>query len=340
MVSVAQMTARAKFFCSGIMRVAENSVCRLLKKISEARRAKFDELRRTLQYVEASRASATKPMSLFQQPAHLRLFSGMALLAIFGAPQADLWPKWQKHDPASAQKIDHSAWDKWLQKYLVAPHPSGVNRVRYGSVAPEDRKALKDYLENLQSLPISAHNRAEQKAYWINLYNALTVDVVLSHYPVRSIRDIGISPGLFSRGPWDAKLLTVEGEKLSLNDIEHRILRPIWKDARVHYAVNCASLGCPNLQLAAYTGGNAESLLEKGAGEYINHPRGVAIKNGKLQVSSIYEWFKDDFGASRDRLLEHWLKSADKDLADALRTYKGSVEYSYDWSLNGAETKP
>src|SRR5918992_4664801 len=121
-----------------------------------------------------------------------------ALLAIFGAPQADLWPKWQKHDPASAQKIDHSAWDRWVKKYLVAPHPSGVNRVRYGSVAPEDRKALKSYLEKLQSLRISEHNRAEQKAYWINLYNALTVETVLSRYPVESIRDIGISPGLFS----------------------------------------------------------------------------------------------------------------------------------------------
>ncbi len=263
-----------------------------------------------------------------------------ALLAIFGAPQADLWPKWQKHDPASAQKIDHSAWDKWLKKYLVAPHPSGVNRVRYGSVAPEDRKALKSYLEDLQSLPISAYNEAEQKAYWINLYNALTVEVILSHYPVESIRSIGISPGLFSRGPWDAKLATIEREKLSLNDIEHRILRPIWKDARVHYAVNCASLGCPNLQLVAYTGENTEAVLEKGAGEYINHPRGVAIKNGKLQVSSIYDWFKDDFGASRDRLLEHWLKYADGNLAGALKSYKGSLAYGYDWSLNDAEVKP
>ena len=263
-----------------------------------------------------------------------------ALLAIFGAPQADLWPKWQKHDPASAQKIDHSAWDKWLKKYLVAPHPSGVNRVRYGSVAPEDRKALKSYLEDLQSLPISAYNEAEQKAYWINLYNALTVEVILSHYPVESIRSIGISPGLFSRGPWDAKLATIEREKLSLNDIEHRILRPIWKDARVHYAVNCASLGCPNLQLVAYTGENTEAVLEKGAGEYINHPRGLAIKNGKLQVSSIYDWFKDDFGASRDRLLEHWLKYADGDLAGALKSYKGSLAYGYDWSLNDAESKP
>ena len=223
---------------------------------------------------------------------HPSAFAGVALLAIFGAPQADLWPKWQKHDPASAHKIDHSAWDNWLKKYLVAPHPSGIHRVRYGSVTPEDRKALKNYLENLQKVDISTYNRAEQKAYWINLYNALTVDVVLSHYPVSSIRDIGISPGLFSRGPWDAKLLTVETETLSLNDIEHRILRPIWKDARVHYAVNCASLGCPNLQPAAYTGGNTESLLENGAREYINHSRGIANRNGKLQVSSIYDWFE------------------------------------------------
>ena len=87
----------------------------------------------------------------------------------------------------------------------------------------------------------------------------------------------------------------------------------------MHYAVNCASLGCPNLQLVAYTGENTETVLEKGAGEYINHPRGVAIKNRKLQVSSIYDWFKDDFGASRDRLLEHWRKYADGDLAGALQ---------------------
>jgi hypothetical protein len=91
-------------------------------------------------------------------------------------------------------------------------------------VAPEDRTALEAYLKNLQSLPISSYNRVEQKAYWINLYNALTVNVILSRFPVPSIRDINISPGLFVRGPWGAKLLTIEGEKMSLDDIEHRIL--------------------------------------------------------------------------------------------------------------------
>lgn len=270
------------------------------------------------------------------------------LVATFGftpstlcaAPKAELWPRWQKHDPASTQKIDHNAWDTFLKKYLVAPHPSGINRVRYASVAAEDQKALKDYLRTLQSLPISSYNRAEQRAYWINLYNALTVDLVLSRFPLESIRDINISPGLFTRGPWGAKLLTIEAEKLSLDDIEHRILRPIWKDNRVHYAVNCASLGCPNLQPAAYTGENTDALLDKGAREYINHPRGVGIKNGKLLVSSIYVWFQEDFGGSAEGLMEHWGKYADPPLVDRLQNYSGGLEHDYDWRLNGVEPKP
>jgi hypothetical protein len=189
-------------------------------------------------------------------------------------------------------------------------------------------------------LPISSHNRAEQEAYWINLYNAATVDLILSRYPVASIRDINISPGLFSRGPWGAKLLAIEGEKVSLDDIEHRILRPIWKDNRIHYAVNCASLGCPNLQPPAYTAANMESLLERGAKEYVNHPRGVAIKDGKLRVSSIYVWFKEDFGGSPEGLMEHWRKYADAALAKRLQTYSGGLEHDYDWNLNGPEQTP
>ena len=256
------------------------------------------------------------------------------------APRPDLWPRWEKHNPASRQPIDHHQWDAFLKKYLVAPHPSGINRVRYAAVVPEDRKALKDYLTYLQSLPISIYNRAEQKAYWINLYNALTVDLVLSRFPVASIRDINISPGLFARGPWGAKLLTIEEEKLSLDDIEHRILRPIWKDSRLHYGLNCASLGCPNLQPAAYTHENTESLLDRGAREYINHPRGLAIKNGKLHVSSIYVWFQEDFGGSAEGLMEHWAKYADKALVDALEAYTGGLEHDYDWRLNGEDAKP
>jgi hypothetical protein len=264
----------------------------------------------------------------------------LATTSAYAAPKAELWPRWQKNDPANKERIDHSIWDRFLKTYLVAPHPSGINRVRYADVASEDRTALKDYLRNLQSLTISSYNRAEQKAYWINLYNALTVDIVLSRFPVRSIRDIHISPGLFTRGPWGAKLLTIEGEAVSLDDIEHRILRPIWKDNRVHYAVNCASLGCPNLQSTAFTSDHANSLLDKAAREFVNHPRGVSLKTGKLRVSSIYVWFQEDFGGSAEGLMEHWDKYAGGALAQALRNYRGGLEHDYDWQLNGTEQKP
>ena len=85
-----------------------------------------------------------------------------AASAVLAAPKADLWPRWQKHDPASTKKIDHSAWERFLKKYLVAPHPSGINRVRYNAVGPDDRTAVNAYLKNLQGLPISSYNRAEQ----------------------------------------------------------------------------------------------------------------------------------------------------------------------------------
>jgi len=281
------------------------------------------------------------------KPVYRWRFSTVMTLALLlvaqtagAAPKADLWSRWEKNDPANKQKIDHSAWDAFLKKYIVAPHSSGINRVNYATVAPEDRTALANYVKSLESVAVSGYSRAEQRAYWINLYNAKTVELILTRFPVKSIRDINISPGLFSSGPWGAKLMTVEDEKLALDDIEHRILRPIWKDNRIHYAVNCASLGCPNLQPAAYTSENAEALLEKGAREYVNHPRGIVISNGKLHVSSIYVWFQEDFGGSAEGLMEHWLKYANKVLADALKNYSGGLEHDYDWRLNAAESKP
>jgi hypothetical protein len=257
---------------------------------------------------------------------------------VHAAPRAELWSRWQKHDPANKEKIDHGAWNQFLKQYVISPHPSGINRVQYQAVNDEGRKSLKAYLQRLQGLPISTYNRAEQKAFWINLYNALTVELILSRFPLASIREINISPGLFVKGPWGAKLVTIEGEKLSLDDIEHRILRPIWQDSRIHYAVNCASLGCPNLQPTAFTGDNAESLLEKAAKEFINHPRAVAIRNGKLKVSSIYVWFQEDFDGA-EGLMEHWREYAEGTLANALQSYTNGLEHDYDWRLNGLEQK-
>src|SRR5260370_23661258 len=127
----------------------------------------------------------------------------------------------------------------------------------------------------------------------MNLYEEMTVKIVLDHYPVKSIRDIAISPGLFATGPWGRKLITIEGRAVSLDDIEHRILRPIWRDPRVHYAVNCAALGCPNLARRAYDAQRLETMLEVAARTYVNHPRGSSVVDGNLVVAPAYNGSKD-----------------------------------------------
>lgn len=206
--------------------------------------------------------------------------------------------------------------------------------VRYAEVTPADREALQAYIQSLQGTTVSALIRDRQMAYWINFYNALTVEVILEHYPVASIRGINISPGFFTRGPWDAPLVEVEGESLTLNDMEHRILRPIWQDPRIHYAVNCASLGCPNLQPRAFTADNLEPMLNKAAREFINHPRGVQFDGKRLRLSSIFNWFSEDFGQNNQEILEHIAGYAEPPLAETLRTYTGRISYDYDWDLN------
>ena len=252
----------------------------------------------------------------------------------YGAPAAKLWPRWLSHNADSLILVDHTDWDLLLQHYVNADHPSGINRFRYSSVSPEDRRRLKDYLRKMQEIQVSGLNRNEQKAYWINLYNALTVTVILDHYPVKSIRDIDISPGIFSNGPWDAELLTIEGKKLSLNDIEHRILRPVWQDNRIHYAVNCASLGCPNLQPRAFTSENIEIHLEKAAHDFINHPRGVSFSPDRLVVSSIYFWFQADFGGSEKGIIGHLRKYLSPENLKKLDGKQKKMSHQYDWTLN------
>jgi hypothetical protein len=176
-------------------------------------------------------------------------------------------------------------------------------------------------------------SRDEQLAYWLNLYNAATVDLILDNYPVESIRDIG--SGLLSRGPFDEKILRVEGEDISLNDIEHRIMRPIWQDPRIHYAVNCASIGCPDLHEEPFTASNWNRVFDAAAAEYINHPRGLRFEGNTLVLSSIYDWFVEDFGGNLAGVIDHVLPYLeDEQTADRLRGFDGRVRYEYDWSLN------
>ncbi len=250
------------------------------------------------------------------------------------APKAELWPRWQAFDAASTVVIVHSPWDRFLKAYLKT-NKDGVNRVLYGRVSDADKAALHGYIDQLRRTRIKDYNRAEQLAYWINLYNALTVKLVLVYYPVKSIKDIDISTGFFSV-PWDRKLLDVSGVPLSLNDIEHRILRPIWLDPRIHYAVNCASIGCPDLQPVAFTGANTDTLLEHAAQNYVNNRRGARVEDGKLIVSKIYAWFIEDFGGSEQSVIRHLRQKAEPPLARALKGRTTIENYEYDWGLNDA----
>lgn len=255
------------------------------------------------------------------------------------APDSDLWPRWLAHDDANPATIDYTDWGDFLGRN-VQTSPSGINVVDYGAVTPDDRAALDTFIARLEAVSISSYARSEQLAYWINLYNAATVRVVLDHYPVETIRDIDISAGLFADGPWDAELLTVEGVPLTLNDIEHRILRPIWMDPRIHYAVNCASIGCPNLRAEPFRGETVGTVLDLAAQEYLRHPRGLMIDMDKIIVSKIYDWFFEDFSKQDMRLLDHLTLYADPALTDRLNRIGRIHDTRYDWQLNAPENLP
>ncbi len=219
--------------------------------------------------------------------------------------------------------MSHQSWQAFLDKYLVVDGDNTL--IRYVRVSQNDKQQLKSYLSELASIDPRTLNKAEQYAYWVNLYNAITVDLILDNYPVKSITKLG---GLFSFGPWGDDVITITGQTLTLNDIEHRILRPIWNDPRTHYAVNCASLGCPNLQSQAFTSANTEALLEQAANTFINSKKGADINGDKATLSSIYDWFAKDFEA-QGGIIAHMAKYNPE-----LTGFDGTIDYDYNWDLN------
>ncbi len=260
--------------------------------------------------------------------------AGFTWLERWAAPNASLIdPHWQRHDADARSIVNHEPWARFLRRYL-AVDPSGPNRVRYGAVDDTDRAALDGYLEGLEATAVTGLARPEQLAFWLNLYNALTVAVVLDHYPVESIRDITFGRRA-GAGPWREKLVTVEGRSLSLDDVEHGIVRPIFDEPRIHYAVNCAAVGCPDLQPEPFRADGVEAQLDRAAGLFVNDPRGVAVTAaGEVVASSIYNWFRDDFGGSEAAVLAHLRAHAAPDLRRLLEGVNRIDRYAYDWRLN------
>lgn len=246
---------------------------------------------------------------------------------------------WTLTGPAAMAQGNDASYGDLLARY-VRPSPDGINRVDYPkwAASAEDKAKLKGYIADLAGRTPSKMQREEAFAYWANLYNAITLQVVLDRYPVSSIRDIK-SEGLFDpkayTGPWRTKRVKVEGREYSLDDIENDVMRPTYKDPRVHYSVNCASLGCPNLPTKPWAAATLDASLDAAARDFVNHPRGVAVIGPKkLKVSSIYKWFKDDFGGDAG-VLAHLRKYAGPKLLSALDAGATIAEDNYDWALAG-----
>ncbi len=263
------------------------------------------------------------------------LMLAFALALATPAHALDLVQHFARQAAQSTASVDHAAWDKLLAKY-VSTDKAGLNRVDYRRFKGEAHDELRRHLDRLQQVAVTQLSRGEQLAYWVNLYNAKTIDIVLAHYPVGSIREINIS-GLFATGPWGKKVVAVEGIALSLDDIEHKILRPIWLDPRIHYAVNCASVGCPNLARTAYRGATLEAMLESAARDYVNSERGAVVRSGTATLSRIYSWYVDDFGGEAG-VLAHLRRYASPALTQTLKSVT-RISYDYDWRLNDLATE-
>lgn len=266
----------------------------------------------------------------------LYIFSGVAaslLTTISVAMAQEKLDVFNTFDDNSETVVEHSDWGNFLGKF-VRTQEDGLTVVDYGAVSEQDHDTLKTYLSDLQAKDPTTLNRDEAFVYWVNLYNALTVDIILDNYPLRSIRNIfsGIRPG-----PWQRQLATINGVKLSLDNIEHGILRKFWSDNRVHYAVNCASIGCPNLLDRPFTVVNLEEMLDAAARGYVNHPRGVRVENNRVIASSIYNWFQEDFGGNQSGVLEHLRQYANPETEEMLKNARKIHKFEYNWRLNDAE---
>jgi len=212
--------------------------------------------------------------------------------------------------------VDHSTLDRLLKKYVSS---SGV--VNYAGLNGV-RSELNSYLDMVsKKIPDNTWSRNESLAYWINVYNAYTLDLILSNYPTSSITNLD------GGKPWDVKRITLAGKKYSLNDIEHKIIRPQFNDARIHFAVNCAAKSCPKLNNGAMTEANVNSTLEKLTKQFVNNSSLNEISSGSASLSKIFEWYASDFG----------------DLTAFINKYStqklgsgASISYvDYDWALNG-----
>ena len=225
-----------------------------------------------------------------------------------------------------AQGFDHShaAWNALLKKHVVLIEGGKASQVRYADLARE-HVVLKAYLDSLSGVPggdFKAWSKPQQMAFLINAYNAFTVELILANYPVKSIKDIGND--LFSNR-WKKKFFTLFGQDAALDQIEHEMLRRkgAYNEPRVHFALNCASVGCPMLREEAYVAGRLEAQLEDQTRRFLSDTSRNRFRDGKLEVSKIFDWYKEDF-APREKFFARYFPDGAAPI----------TFLDYDWTLN------
>ena len=236
--------------------------------------------------------------------------------------------------------IDHSDYNQLLKTYV--DHQGGVN---YLDLKKDGLKTLDQYLKKLNKVNLISLSKNEKKALYINAYNAFTLKLIAKHYPVTSIKKIPDISGLFGTGQWNSKDWKIGNQIISLNEIEHKILRPLG-DPRIHFALVCASLSCPNLSQDAYEANDLNRQLDQQAQLFNQSKKGVQqeIVNGKpvLKVSSIYKWFKEDFlkvSSDLPSYIEKYTSSSVKSFINKNRKNL-KIEYlDYNWGLNDIKSK-
>ena len=224
-----------------------------------------------------------------------------------------------------AKLIDHTKWDHLLNKYVDS---NGL--VDYVGFI-KDSVQLNVYLNNLKENPPDIHTSETEKiAYWINVYNAFTIKLIIKYYPVKSIKDIGSTIQIpLINTPWDIKFIQIQDKKLDLNTIEHSILRKEFNEPRIHFAINCASMSCPRLRREAYIGEKLNGQLEQQAIDFINDSSQNHIEKNQAELSKIFSWFKSDF--TKNGSLLNFINNYSSIQID--RDAKISFK-DYDWLLN------
>lgn len=245
---------------------------------------------------------------------------------------------------AQAASFDHGGWNVLLSKHVVVQPGGQATQVDYAGFKA-DRASLKQYLSSTSAIArptFDSWSKPEQLAFLLNAYNAWTVELILTRYPdVRSIKVLGS----FLQSPWKRRFIALLGDTRSLDDIEHGLIRGSgrYQDPRVHFAANCASIGCPALRQEAYVAARLDAQLDDATRKFLADRHRNRIDGDALKVSSIFKWYREDFEAGwrGANTLGGFLAlystplGLDADTARRLAAGKMAIEFlDYDWQLN------